>query len=285
MRGDVERGFIGPLSTSQFLSLAVVLLAGVVLFYARRQGLAAAALIVLASSSGAEAAQRVLQRTRIDGAKQQQPLDSTLVWDKGRLRTDSGPFTSTIMDFAKDRILILDHKKREFSSTPLGTFIEQMKTALTAMRAQMSNLPEDQRGQFGSLFDTRPLDLEASPGEITLFGMKAQRYILHQAGREVGEVVYTREIDISDLAPYTKKMTEAMKGGASGAWSDVLARTENGFPIRSVMSMEVMGQNATYTTEITAHDSPATDEALFSPPKNYKRIGDKPPAVDPHPAK
>ena len=70
------------------------------------------------------------------------------------MRTDSGPASSIIMDFALDKVVVLDHAKKEYAETPLSDMIDQLAQAMATAKKQMQQLPEAQRKELAPMFES-----------------------------------------------------------------------------------------------------------------------------------
>jgi len=198
---------------------------------------------------------------------------STLLWDGAKMRTDSGTDTSTIIDYKADKITMLDHKRKQYSEQKISEVLAQLKLTFEAMRAQMAQLPKEQRDAMeGVLGQKAELKLKPTDETQKIIGFEAKKFRLEQAGKESGEVWYSKAIDMKDVAPYTKRFGEMTRGMMGSSWADVLAKTEHGYPLRSVITLDVMGQKASYTTETTQYEKVKADPASFAPPADYAKV-------------
>ncbi len=232
-----------------------------------------ASIIFLTLALGAH---RIEQKTTISGPPQmagQVPQQSILLWDGAKMRTDSGTEQSTIVDYKTDSMLMLNHKAKEYSEMKISDMLKSLRAAMDAMKKQIESMPPEQRKAMESMLGEKgALQIEKTDSSDKIIGFDAKKYKLKQDGKDVGEVWYTKAIDMSDVAPYAKRFSEMTKGMMGASWADVLAKVENGYPLRSTITLDVMGQRASYTTETLKYEKVTPPATAFNAPQGYKKV-------------
>lgn len=199
---------------------------------------------------------------------------SVMLWDGAKLRTDNGAQSSSIVDFKTDTLLMLDHEKKQYSEMKVSDMIAQMKRAMEAMKAQAAAFPPEQRKAYEDMMlkQTAPLTMEPTKDTQKIIGLDATKFLLTQGGQPLGEVWYTKGIALADLAPYAKQFAEMMKGATGSNWGDVFAKTENGYPLKSVIVIEMMGKKMSYVTETVKYEKVSAAASDFAVPSGYKKV-------------
>jgi hypothetical protein len=222
-------------------------------------------------------AHRIEQKVSMSGpptAASPPEQKSIMLWDGAKLRTDNGAQSSSIVDFKTDNLLMLDHEKKQYTEMKVSEMIAQMKRAMEAMKAQAASFPPEQRKAYEDMIQkqTAPLTMEATQEKQKIIGLDATKFLLKQGGAPLGEVWYTKGVELADLAPYAKQFADMMKGATGSNWGDVFAKTENGYPLRSVIVIEMMGKKMSYVTETVKYEKVSAAPSDFAVPAGYKKV-------------
>lgn len=199
---------------------------------------------------------------------------SVMVWEGPKLRTDNGTVSSSIVDFKTDTMLVLDHEKKQYSEVKISALMAQMKAALEMMKSQAQALPPEQRKAYEDMIKRQqaPVSVTATDEQAKLLGLEAKKYTIKQGERSAGEVWYTKAIDLSDLGPYMKQYADMMKGSGGSNMGEVYAKIENGYPLKSVLKVDMMGLQVQYVTETTKYEKVSVDGHEFVVPTGYKKV-------------
>ncbi|MCC6812097.1 MAG: DUF4412 domain-containing protein [Deltaproteobacteria bacterium] len=235
--------------------------------------------VIIIAALALVSAHRFEQKISMSGpptaAMQQQPdQKSVMIWDGPRMRTDQGSESSSIVDFKTDSMIMLDHQKKQYVEMKVSQMLAQAQAMLAHMKAQASALPPEQKSQYEEMLrqQTAPLSVVATEETQKILGFDAKKFVLKQGEKTLGDVWYTKAIDMSDLAPFTKQFAEMMRGATGSNWGDILTKTEHGYPLRTAISIDLGGKRATYTTETTKYEKVPTDSKDFSAPAGYKKV-------------
>jgi Domain of unknown function (DUF4412) len=227
-------------------------------------------------SSTAFAGHRIEQTTHVNapkGAPQTPDTESTFYWHGSMMRMDNGAETTTLIDYKSDTITFINHRAKEYSQSPIAEVLKAMKATMADMKKKIQALPPEQRESMEAVFNQKgKLALKATGETKKIIGFDASRFILSQEGKDKGEVWYSKAVDLKEIAPYAKRFSEMTQGMMGTNWADVLAKTENGYPLRSLITLDVMGQQASYSTDTTKYEKMTPAPGTFSVPEAYKKV-------------
>ena len=186
-------------------------------------------------------------------------VKSVMTFGDSAIRTDIPDRQSTtIMDFAKKKIYIIQHAQKMYMEMPLNMMKENVK----------KNLAEKRKNQAGDVIATK------STGEHkTIAGYDCEKIIMAKNGKKVGELWITSKLSKKSILKLYKKffnLTGAQEPNSNDAVLEGLKKgLAKGFPMRSVFKDE-QGNEA--SSEVTAIKQKKMAKSFFMPPKNYKKM-------------
>lgn len=180
-----------------------------------------------------------------------------------RIRTSDGQ-TDTIIDFAGERFITIDHKKKTWSETTFADIRQSMAEA----EKVLADLPPMVTKMFGDITDAK---VEKLGGSREVAG-----HTCHEYRVSLGEKINYRLCAAPDIEPpisyyEARKMGNLMMGPMANRLSkvyDAMAKID-GYPIAMDMSMQLMGMNVDMDQEAVEVKTGVPGDA-FDVPAGYK---------------
>jgi hypothetical protein len=150
---------------------------------------------------------------------------------------------------------------------------EQMKTmppeSKAVMQEKLDSMPE---GMFGEEKPAK-ITVKATGKKETINGFACKEYEVYEDGNLATQYWLAPSVSTKAFDEYQKELSEWLEGmGPLGAnrlreWEYI---RDHGFPIKVTRVKPSVGQ-VTFDREILGVEEKSLDEALFQPPKDYKR--------------
>jgi Domain of unknown function (DUF4412) len=212
--------------------------------------------------------------------KQELLIDNTRL----RLNTDAGSSVLFLTDGGRDRLVMLDKTKNEYTEIDQQTLNQlgtQMQGAMAQMEAAMKNMPPEQRAMMEKMMKGKmPAPQAASPatttytakGSATVNGFPCTKYDGERGGSKVAEVcaapMAAARLNASDFQLFDR-MREFMSGFLSALKSSPFASnapalTERGFEGFPVQRIEFSNGQAVQRVDLKSVDQTTFGDADFS---------------------
>ena len=185
---------------------------------------------------------------------------STLWIGAGKLREDSSG-QSVIVNLEAKSIHMIQHASKTYTTL-------EMPIDLMAM------LPEEMRASMQQMMDQMKMEVSVRPSEdrLAIKEYPSKKFVVslsNPMGLEMDMDVWTTtEIDL-DLDGYKRMMLElAALQPAGTEWMSKLFEIE-GFPVRRVTKLTVMGQQVEAVEELETIENRAAPPGTYAPPPDY----------------
>lgn len=181
-----------------------------------------------------------------------------LFYSKKRLRIDQKDGElSTIMDFGKDRIVILHHVSKTYIEYPFSTW-----------EKQVSQKMESQRNA-----DKREIRVQSTGAEKVINGFKTRQIQVFIDGVLFQDNWVTQDVDLEDMLAAIKKGAGRL-GGLSKAQVEETEEIyhkikEWGFPILTTEYHQFYGKSLKEVTEVKRIETGRLNSHLFTRPRGY----------------
>lgn len=238
------------------------------------------------------------ERTHIVGAPPmqgqmaaaQQSRESTTYLQGKRIRTESEG-RIWVLDFQKGMLVTINPTDKTYTEMSLKDLKEAQKQAMEGMsglRAQMvekmkTMSPEDREAMQKKL-DSMPEGMfgEEKPAKITvkatgkketINGFACKEYEVYEDGDLTTQYWLAPSVSTKAFDAYQKELSQWLEGmGPLGAnrlreWEHI---RDHGFPIK-VTRVKPSAGKVSFDREILGVEEKSLDEAIFQPPKDYKR--------------
>ncbi len=219
-----------------------------------------ATLITLIFFSFAAPSQAAWRMEQVEGLGPDGPsMQSVVTFGKNRMRADNPQMkSSVIMDFAGDRMYILQHEQKAYVEMQIKAVAEQMQRILkTISEAQ----------------GTPDIQIKDSKKTETLNGFTCKKLTLIKEGKPQGEIWVTDRFNKAGIAETYRsffQMTGAQNPNspATAFFSGLIKTFEKGFPVKTVRNRE--DGKYEFTELRAAKEIPETAD-LFVPPAGYTK--------------
>ncbi|MBW2057676.1 MAG: DUF4412 domain-containing protein [Deltaproteobacteria bacterium] len=183
-----------------------------------------------------------------------------LYYSKGRLRIDQKDGRlSTIMNFAENRIVVLDHLSKSYVEYPLSRWKRRVS----------------QRMKGTGSYQRREVRVEPTGQEKVINGFRTRRIRVMIGGVLFQESWVTRDVELGDMLRAIRKGAGTPSGLSKAQMEEKEEIYEKvsqwGFPILTVEYRILSGKTLTETTEVNAIATRKLGNRLFTPPKGYTR--------------
>ena len=188
----------------------------------------------------------------------------TLYFSGERLRTDDVDHgLSTIMDFKGDRMVMVDHRSKNYIEVKFSQWekgmAEQLKKGLPAVRPKMRRIVVRRAGETA-----------------TINGFRTEKVEVFADGERIEENWVTRDVDMSEI----EKVMERVSKGFSMEFRNQVAEGREiyeklkpyGFPIVVKDYAIIDGSEGLSVVEVKKLEQKELNEELFLPPKGYERV-------------
>jgi hypothetical protein len=188
----------------------------------------------------------------------------TLFFSGERLRTDDVDHgLSTIMDFKGDRMVMVDHRAKNYIEVRFSQWekdvAEQFKKDLPAVRPKARRIVVRRAGETA-----------------TINGFRTEKVEVFADGERIEENWVTRDVDMSEI----QKVMERVSKGFSSEFRNQVAEGREiyeklkpyGFPIVVKDYMIIHGSEGLSVVEVKKLEQKELSEELFLPPKGYARV-------------
>jgi hypothetical protein len=188
----------------------------------------------------------------------------TLYFSGERLRTDDVDHgLSTIMDFKGDRMVMVDHRSKNYIEVRFSQWekevAEQFKKDLPAVRPKARRIVVRRAGETA-----------------TINGFRTEKVEVFADGERIEENWVTRDVDMSEI----EKVMERVSKGFSMEFRNQVAEGREiyeklkpyGFPIAVKDYAIIHGSEGVSVVEVKKLEQKELNEELFLPPKGYERV-------------
>jgi len=192
------------------------------------------------------------------------PSTSTQYLAEGRMRMHSGN-DDTIVDLNAGKMVMIDHKKKSYSE---ATF-EEMREHFAEM-AEMINSNPMMSKMVGNISD---IDVNKTLETREILGYTCTKYILSM-GENFQQVLWvTPELKIPAEYYEASKAMYAMMGPMATRFEKMLESMKQieGFSLATEVNMEVMGRDASSSSEVVEVKKGAIPDDIFAAPSGYKK--------------
>lgn len=188
----------------------------------------------------------------------------TLYFSGERLRTDDVDHgLSTIMDFKGDRMVMVDHRSKNYIEVRFSQWekevAEQFKKDLPAVRPKARRIVVRRAGETA-----------------TINGFRTEKVEVFADGERIEENWVTRDVDMSEI----EKVMERVSKGFSMEFRNQVAEGREiyeklkpyGFPIVVKDYAIIHGSEGVSVVEVKKLEQKELNEEIFMPPKGYERV-------------
>jgi hypothetical protein len=220
-----------------------------------------------------------------------QARESTTYIEGKRIRTETGGRV-LVLDFDRGVLLTINPSDKTYSEMRLEDLREAQKQAMEWMkglRAQMEEkmktMPPESREAMQKKLQSLPegvfgeekpakVTVKATGKQETVNGFDCKEYEVYEDGELATRYWLAPSVSTKAFDAYQKELSEWLGGmGPLGAnrlkeWDHV---RDKGFPIKVTRVKPIAGQFS-LNREILRVEEKPLDEALFQPPKEYKRV-------------
>lgn len=200
---------------------------------------------------------------------------ATSYFSTERMRTSDADRDS-LVEYASGRIVMIDHKKKEYSETTLAELEATMKAATAQMDAQMANLPPAMRERMQAMTGGGAVTV-AKGGTRKVAGYDCQDYTV--AMGSMGNLHVCATTAIAPPAPnvdYRRFASFASLGG-NPMLKNLAAEMQKiqGFTLAESSSMKMMGravESSKEATEVKRGPIPPATFDVAALTKGYKKV-------------
>ena len=188
----------------------------------------------------------------------------TLYFSGDRLRTDDvDNGLTTVMDFKGDRMLMVDHRAKNYIDVKYSQWEKEV-----AERLKKNLLPTQPK--------SRRIVVRRAGETATINGFRTEKIEVFADGEVIEENWVTRDIDLSEI----EKVMERVSKGFSAEFRSQMAEGREiyeklkpyGFPIVVKDYAITQGVAAMDVLEVKKLEKKELNEEIFLPPKGYGRI-------------
>lgn len=190
--------------------------------------------------------------------EQGEQVRKTMIFGKDVLRMDvPQAHTTVIMDFGKDRMLLLDHAQKLYTEVRISEMSQQAKEMLPQTSP------------------TATVAAQKTPQFETISGFACQKIIVTHRGQPAGEIWVTPEIKSDNIASVYQKFFEMIgmgdpsQSGSIALIGGLKAALTTGFPILIDMTLPDGGKIRVRTLSAVEKD---LDAGAFTAPPGYTRM-------------
>ena len=188
---------------------------------------------------------------------------------EGKIKTfeDEDSQSWLVLDYAKDRVTLVDGTRKVFATGPIDAYCSAMKSMF-----QSFETPETGSGEAG---DATAGDVKiVSKGEETVAGLRAERYAVMVEGELYEEVWITRASelmkDLGDFGLHEKLMDCAAESDDLVERSDAYRKmARKGYALRSISYEFGEKEYAVDVVELRETPVPAAE---FDPPGAFRKL-------------
>ncbi len=208
-------------------------------------------------------------------------VTATQYFSASKIRTSDGE-RDAIFDMAAGKIVMVDHKKKEYSETSLAEIEAAAKQASAQMDEAMKNVPPAMRDKMAKMMGGAVAGVASSMtvtkgGTRTVAGHSCQEYTTSMGDTYKNDTCNTTALQIPfDAAQYSKlstlinpAMRSAMKDAAKGM--EHLQQIQ-GIPLAETSTFKIFGRGTTTTKEATEVKKGAIPASAFAVPAGYKKV-------------
>lgn len=238
------------------------------------------------------------ERTQIVGgppmqgqmAAAQQSRESTTYLQGKRIRTETDG-RIWVLDFEKGMLITINPTAKTYTEMSLKDLKEAQKQAMewmSGLRAQMEEkmktMSPEARAAMQEKLDSMPAGMfgEEKPAKITvkatgkketINGFACKEYEVYEDGDLTTQYWLAPSVSTKAFDAYQKELSRWLEGmGPLGAnrlreWDYI---RDHGFPIKVTLVKPSVGK-VSFDREILGVEEKSLDEAIFQPPKDYKR--------------
>ena len=223
-------------------------------------------------------------------AAQNKSRESTTYLKGKRIRTETEG-RIWVLDFSKGMLMTINPTSKTYTEMSLKDLKEAQKQAMEwmkSLRAQMEEkmktMPPESRAVMQKKLDSMPAEMfgEEKPAKITvkatgkketINGFACKEYEVYEDGDLTTQYWLAPSVSTKAFDTYQKELSQWLEGmGPLGAnrlreWEYI---RDHGFPIKVTRVKPSVGQ-VSFDREILGVKEKSLDEALFQPPKDYKR--------------
>ncbi len=223
-------------------------------------------------------------------AASQQSRESTTYLQGKRIRTETEG-RIWVLDFEKGMLITINPTNKTYTEMSLKDLKEAQKQAMewmsglrTQMEEKMKTMSPEARATMQKKLDALPEGMfgEEKPGKITvkatgkketINGFACKEYEVYEDGDLTTQYWLAPSVSTKAFDAYQKELSEWLEGmGPLGAnrlreWEYI---RDHGFPIKVTRVKSSPGK-VSFNREILGVEEKSLDEALFQPPKDYKR--------------
>lgn len=188
----------------------------------------------------------------------------TLYFSGERLRTDDvDNGLSTIMDFKGDRMVMVDHRTKNYIDVKFSQWekevAEQFRKDLHAVQTRARKIVVRRAGETA-----------------TINGFRTEKVEVFADGERIEENWMTRDVDMAEI----EKVMERVSRGFSADFRNQMAEGREiyeklkpyGFPILVKDYVVTAGLEGLNVLEVKKLEKKELSEELFQPPKGYERV-------------
>jgi len=182
----------------------------------------------------------------------------TLFYANKRLRIDQKDGRlSTIMDFRKNRIVILDHGSKSYVAYPFSVW-EKMVTQNMGIKHQQTK---------------RTIRVEPTGAEKTINGFQTQQIHVFIDDYLFQQIWVTQDVDLRDMLETVRKAVGRRSGFSKTEMEEkeeiYHKISEWGFPILTYEYQQTGGKTLQEIIEVKRIETQKLNSRLFDPPKEY----------------
>lgn len=183
-----------------------------------------------------------------------------LFYSKRRLRIDQKDGRlSTIMDFRRDRIVILDHASKSYIEYPFSRWEKQVSQRMGGKKAAQR----------------KEIRVEPTGAEKVINGFKTRQIRVFINGVLFQESWVTRDVDLEEMFRAIRKGVGRPSGFSKTEMEEkeeiYHKISESGFPILTTEYRQFSGKTLKKVTEVKRITTQRLSNRLFTPPGGYTR--------------
>ncbi len=229
------------------------------------RSLAVFALATFASTAKAEDLTIVFKST--DGGT------ATHYFSKDRIRMHNGR-NDTIMEFASEKIVSIDHQKKEYSEMTVAEMDQAMQAMSAQMEEAMAKVPPQMREQMAKMMGGASSEVTVTKGaSMTIAGYPCQAYTITMGANMTQETCNSTALTPPFDPANFQKLTRVSIPMVQGMDKMVKKMSEvQGIALKQRTSMSVMGKKIDNGMEATEVKKGAIGADAFATPSGYKQV-------------
>ena len=186
----------------------------------------------------------------------------------------SNPDSDMIVEYASGRLVVIDHKKKEYWESTRDEMAAQVQQINARMEEQMKNIPPAMREKMGSMMGGIAAQVTVTPGTGSkkIAGYDTKPYNITM-GEMMKQETWNAEIPFPQPAIDARNSMLLVSNPMMKGAKDLVEKMKQvkGIPLAETTTVKVLMKTVTTGREATSVKLGAIDPAVFALPTGYKK--------------